>query len=613
MAPPAAPAGAPAAESVMARSRGENFPVASRLLGRRERSCLLAIYGFARLVDELGDAYEGDRMEALDWAQTELDRAFAGGAEHPLFTALQSALRECALPREPFGRLIEANRLDQRVARYQSWGQLREYCALSANPVGELVLAVFGVRDRELISLSDSICTALQLTEHLQDVAEDLARGRIYLPAEELTRFGVAERDLERPHAGPELRRLIAFEVTRARSLLDAGAPLIARLPLRAALAVGAFTAGGRAALDAIELRGHDVLAQAPRASRPMLARALAMTLAAGAGEALSRAVVRRPHGSRGHGAGHGRTSELEVAYARCEAITRERAANFYWGIRLLAPARRRALSAAYALARRIDDVGDGELPRERKLELLAAEEAALEAIASGAAPDPADPVLGALADAHARFALPLEAFAELVEGVRMDVLGVSYETFEELVRYCRRVAGAIGRICLAIFGVRGQPPGGQSAAQLADDLGVALQLTNILRDVREDAENGRVYLPAEDLRGFGLLNGSTPGGMPAHLAELARAGATAAERERLSELVRFEARRAEEWFERGLGLLPLLDRRSAACVVAMAGIYRRLLERIESDPAQVLVRRVSLPAREKAWVAARGMLGGGA
>ncbi len=286
----------------------------------------------------------------------------------------------------------------------------------------------------------------------------------------------------------------------------------------------------------------------------------------------------------------------MERAYARCEAITRARAANFYWGIRLLARERRHALSAAYALARRIDDIGDGELAREQKLRLLAEEQQALELLRDGAAAPASDPVLLALADAHGRFGLPLGAFVELIEGVRMDVLGVGYESFDELVRYCRHVAGTIGRICLAIFALRGGGERGEETQRLADDLGVALQLTNILRDVREDAERGRVYLPAEDLRSFGIAD------LPAAL----RGEAAAA---RLPELIGFEARRAQQWFDRGLQLLPRLDRRSAACVVAMAGIYRRLLERIEREPAQVIVRRVSLPASEKAWVAVRGLL----
>jgi phytoene synthase len=299
-------------------------------------------------------------------------------------------------------------------------------------------------------------------------------------------------------------------------------------------------------------------------------------------------------------------STEVEQAYARCEAITREQAANFYYGIRLLSGERRRAMCAVYAFARRVDDIGDGSLAAERKIALLDEQRRALSALSSGTGADPGDPVMVALADARKRFALPLDALEELVEGVRMDVVGTSYETFEELVPYCRRVAGTIGRLCLAIFGLR-DPSQAARAEQLADELGVALQLTNILRDVREDAEGGRIYLPAGELAGYGL-----PGEDPSALAAAVAAAAEGDESQRdaFVALVRFEAARAREWFDRGLELAPLLDRRSAACLLAMAGIYRRLLERIDADPAAVLAGRVSLPAREKALVAVRGLIG---
>jgi phytoene synthase len=312
--------------------------------------------------------------------------------------------------------------------------------------------------------------------------------------------------------------------------------------------------------------------------------------------------------------------TDIASAYSYCEAVTRAQAANFYYGIRLLPRDRRRAMCAVYAFARRVDDIGDGTLAREEKLRRLDAEAAALDALASGA--PGADQLMIALADADARFSLPAGALGELIEGVRMDVTGVSYERFEDLVLYCRRVAGAVGRVCLAIFGLSGRDAAEPlEAARLADDLGVALQLTNILRDVREDAQNGRAYLPTEDLRRFGLIGEDAPSQAdrepaPAVLAALTGAAAAANGREdgdkqRLYELVRFEAERAREWFDRGLGLVPLLDRRSAACVLAMAGIYRKLLDRIEADPEQALQRRMSLPAHEKALVAARSMLGG--
>jgi 15-cis-phytoene synthase len=275
----------------------------------------------------------------------------------------------------------------------------------------------------------------------------------------------------------------------------------------------------------------------------------------------------------------------LEQAHQHCEAVTRERAANFFYGIRLLPPDKRRAMYAVYAFARRVDDVGDGDLPGPEKLRLLARERAAVGAL--GRKGD--DPVLAALGDAGARFALPVGALTDLIDGVEMDVRDVRYETFDELVDYCRRVAGSIGRLSLAIFGAQDMA----RAQPLADDLGVAMQLTNILRDVREDRGRGRTYLPARDLRRFGVGD------------DLLAAPADAE-----AALVRFEARRTREWFARGLDLVPLLDPRSASCVVAMTGIYRRILDRIERDPSHALVTRVSLGPWEKAWVAMRSLAG---
>jgi phytoene synthase len=279
---------------------------------------------------------------------------------------------------------------------------------------------------------------------------------------------------------------------------------------------------------------------------------------------------------------------EVELAYRACEEITRREAANFYYGIRLLPRAKREAMSAVYAFARRVDDIGDGDGDPQAKLEALAAERGNLAALGEDAAGawngSPPDPVTVALADARQRFDLPLEALELLIEGVELDVKDTSYETFDELVVYCRDVAGSIGRLCLAIF----TGGNGNGHAALADDLGVAMQLTNILRDVREDYERGRVYLPVEDLRRFGC---QTPPEMSA-------------------ELIRFEALRAREWFDRGLELVDMLDGRSASCVLAMTGIYRRILERITREPDEILQRRISLPPWEKAWLAARSLAG---
>jgi 15-cis-phytoene synthase len=280
----------------------------------------------------------------------------------------------------------------------------------------------------------------------------------------------------------------------------------------------------------------------------------------------------------------------VAAAYRHCEQVTRKEARNFSYGIRLLPPAKRRALSAVYAFSRRIDDIGDGSLPADAKLAMLDEARAA----AADPAGYPHDPTLVGLADAATRFPIPLSAFGELIDGCAADVRGTPYATFDELLHYCRCVAGSIGRLSLGVFGASDP----RVAERLADSLGVALQLTNILRDIREDHARGRVYLPAEDIERFGCE--LVPG----------RPGA-AADPGRFAELVRFEAERARGWYTTGLRLLPLLDRRSCACTAAMAGIYLRLLERIAADPGAAISGRVSLPAREKAWVAARSLTGG--
>lgn len=270
----------PSAAEVMARAGGENFPVASFVLPRAARAHLLAIYGFARLVDELGDSVDGDRLAALDELEADLDAAFAGRARSPLLRALTPTLNACSLPREPFVRLIEANRADQRVHRYESFEQLRGYCELSANPVGELVLRVFGLASEARIARSDEICTALQLIEHCQDVREDHAAGRVYLPAEELRACGCSEDELGAASASPALRAVIAIQMRRARGLLAAGLPLIGTLSGRPKLAVAGYAAGGLATIEAIEAASGDVLSDAPvRASGRGLALALARVL----------------------------------------------------------------------------------------------------------------------------------------------------------------------------------------------------------------------------------------------------------------------------------------------------------------------------------------------
>jgi squalene synthase HpnC len=255
---------------VAARAAGENFPVGSVLFPRALRPHIRALYCYARLVDELGDAYEGDRLAALDELESQVVRTFEGTPSWPVLVNVQPTVREFGLPREPFLRLIEANRIDQRVAAYETWDDLKDYCVNSADPCGRLVLGVLRkLDDAELVAASDSVCTGLQLVNFLQDVPRDLELGRVYLPAEDVRRFG--DPALDRPSAG--LRELLRFEAARAATLLREGDVLRARIGGRLGRAVGLFARGGLAALDALESENWDVFTRRPKPSRARLAR----------------------------------------------------------------------------------------------------------------------------------------------------------------------------------------------------------------------------------------------------------------------------------------------------------------------------------------------------
>ena len=263
----------PEPERILDQARAENFPVALRVLPREVRRHLLAIYGFARLADDLGDEAPGDRLAQLDWLEADLDRAYLGNPEHPLLQRLVPTLTALDLPRQPFLDLIDANRQDQRIRRYASYAELEQYCQLSATPVGRLVLHVFGVATPERLVFSDAACTGLQLVEHCQDVAEDLARDRIYLPAEDLARFGCRESDLRASTASRALRDLLCFQMDRVRGSLEAGERLIGTLVSWPRLAVAGFIAGGYAAVDSIRRCDFDVLCQLPRTRRRDVSR----------------------------------------------------------------------------------------------------------------------------------------------------------------------------------------------------------------------------------------------------------------------------------------------------------------------------------------------------
>ncbi|MFB7775933.1 squalene synthase HpnC [Streptomyces bauhiniae] len=274
----------------------ENFPVAPFFLPRAWRTDLMAVYGFARLVDDIGDGdlapggadarvlgvppeRAGDRLAVLDAFEADLGRVFDGTPHHPLLRRLAPTVRRRGLTPEPFLGLIAANRQDQLVTRYETYDDLLAYCALSANPVGRLVLAVTGTATPERVRRSDAVCTALQIVEHLQDVAEDLGRDRIYLPAQDMKRFHVQESDLAGPSAGASVRALVAFEARRARDLLNEGAPLVGSVHGRLKLLLAGFVAGGKAAVRAITAADFDVLPGPPKPGKLQLLREAGTTL----------------------------------------------------------------------------------------------------------------------------------------------------------------------------------------------------------------------------------------------------------------------------------------------------------------------------------------------
>lgn len=278
------------------KAADENFPVAPFFLPRAWRDDLMAVYGFARLVDDIGDgdlapggadarllgvspARAEDRLLLLDAFEADLHRVFDSTPHHPLLRRLQSTVRRRSLTPGPFLDLIAANRQDQLVKRYETYEDLLAYCELSANPVGRLVLAVTGTSTPERIRLSDSICTALQIVEHLQDVAEDLGRDRIYLPAEDMKRFQVQEADLATKAAGASVRALVAYESERARGLLNEGAPLVGSVHGRLRLLLAGFVAGGRATIHAIAAAEYDVLPGPPKPGKVQLLREVGVTL----------------------------------------------------------------------------------------------------------------------------------------------------------------------------------------------------------------------------------------------------------------------------------------------------------------------------------------------
>lgn len=548
----------------IATTHYENFTVGSWLLPRQLRRHIAAIYAFARTADDFAD--EGDlpapeRLAKLDAWEQALDACSQGRATEPIFIALQHTIRHFDLPSEPFHDLLRAFRRDVAFEPFANFAALRAYCRCSADPVGRLILYLFGYRDAHRQHLADQICTGLQLANFLQDVAVDAAHGRVYVPLDELARFGCAPADLLRGACTDSIRRLLAFELERARSLLQDGLRLAALVDPRLAREVRLFAGGGLAILRAIEAVDYDVFTRRPAVSKPVKTALIFHSL-----------LVRTPAAAV--------DAATRDAYAYCQEVTRRSASNFYYAFRLLSPERRQALYAVYAFCRFIDDIAD-DADRRDPAALLVRWRAELQQVYDGT---PTHPISRALADSVRRFPLAQQHFLDLIRGVEMDLTRRRYASFDELYEYCYLVASTVGLLCIEIFGYR-HP----SARDYALDLGVAFQLTNILRDVLEDGRRGRIYLPAEDLRRFDCSED-----------ELLKGQYSA----RLGALMAFECGRARAYYLRARGALATEDRRSLAAAEAMRLIYERLLDRIEARHFDVFGPKVTLPRYEKVTLA---------
>ena len=540
----------------------ENFTIGSWLLPRLQRRHLAAVYAWARTADDLADegtATPAERLARLDAWERALDDGLAGHATDPIVVATVDTIGRCELPIESFRALLRAFRADADWHDLATDDALLAYCADSANPVGHLVLGLFGHHDVERRALADRICTGLQLANFWQDLSIDVARGRLYLPLATLARHGLDPERLRRGEDSPALRAVLADEVRRARDLLVSGQRLAHLVGPRLAREVRLFAAGGLAILGKIEAAGFDAMGR-----RPTVSPRERVTLVLD--------VLRGVHPE----------PPVRAAYDYCAAVTRRSGSSFSVAFRLLPPERRAALYAVYAFCRFVDDVADDATVRD-PVALLRHWRAELDAVYAGT---PTHPIGIALADAVRRFPLDRRHFDDLITGVEADLTRRRYETFEELAAYCYRVASTVGLLCIEIFGY-GRP----SARDYARDLGIAFQLTNILRDVREDAERGRIYLPLEDLRRFDVPETDLLSG---HWSP------------QVGALLAFECGRARAHYLRARGVLAPEDRTALAPAEAMRRIYARLLDHIEERQFDVFGPRITLASHEKVALALR-------
>ena len=577
----------------------ENFSVVSWLLPKALHQHFYNVYAYCRWADDLGDEVP-DPMRALqllDWWERELDLCYEGKPSHPVFVALRQTILAKDIPKQPLADLLKAFRQDQTTKRYANWDAVLGYCIYSANPVGRLVLYLCGYRDEQRQRLSDATCTALQLANFWQDASRDLDKGRIYIPLDAAAAQGLTESDIVERRFDDRFIRLMQDLISRTRALFAEGWPLAKMVDSRLSVDLEMFSRGGIAVLEAIEAMGYDTLHKRPAISKLKRARLLGRTLVKHlvARDSKSAAVTSMPASAAMRDTASQSATTIAESYEYCHDIARASHSNFYYAFFLLPKPKRDALAALYAFMRLIDDVSDEGQDLGAKQRGLARWRGALDqaitgqeqvfdgnaAVVSPAATLPgAEQVLPALVDTMQRYNMPARYLHDLISGAEMDLTVRFYPTFERLREYCYRVAGTVGLTCTHVFGFSDA-----RALDLAEKLGLAFQLTNIIRDVHEDHKLGRIYLPEEDLARYGV----SP-------EDFDRGEATLGMRE----LLRFEADRAWQLYEEGSALLNLIDEDSRSALWLLVHTYSALLGRIEALDFAVFGEKIRLSKAEK-------------
>lgn len=561
----------------------ENFAVTSILVPRSLRQDYCNVYAFCRWADDLGDeaGEPGERVKLLEWWRAELRAVWRGQAHHPVYVALRDTVERHALGIRDFDDLIRAFIQDQSLSRYESYDDLLAYCRYSANPVGRLVLRLHGKRGREVLELSDSICTGLQLANHWQDIRRDWQIGRVYVPEEVMAAHGYSHarlaEDMAARVASRECRATIRDLTERARAHFQRGLPLAELLGGRLGLEVELFARAGLTVLQKIEAQRWDTISSRPVVGKRERTR-IAMT-----------AVAAR-FGGRPFETHAASVLSMAGSYAYCRSVARSRARNFYYSFALLPRGRRDAMCAVYAFMRRSDDIADDtSVPRDIRYREMHAWRATVQAVLAGGSST--DPVLIAFRDTVRRFAIPHSCFFEVLDGVEQDLQDPVYRTFDDLYSYCYKVASAVGIATIHILGFKRE-----AAVRLAEKCGVAFQLTNIMRDVAADSRMGRVYFPSTELEEFGLTRES-----------LLRLDFKSCDH-RFQRFMAFQWKRADRYYRDASGLLPLLDPAGRIAFWTLVATYRGLLEQIRKSRFAVLERRVRLPVWSKLWLVGRAL-----